>query len=456
MNEPEKSGASMPVNEGSCQHLLAQAQEHIEQLNKLLEIDQITGLPVRRALERVLCPKIDAGEAVALAIIRLDDRYRQRPMSSSFVAALLFSVGKRLSEMAPGQVFQSWRTDEYVMFLQEPTVLSDLEGFAESIRETVERPVLDGPFHIRLGCNVGFALFPEHGSTVEELLTNAEIALGIVEQREARATVYQHEMGLRRRRQFEIEQAIGEAIQTGLSDFSLAFQPIVDRSGRLHGVEALMRWETSSLGVVPPGEFIPIAEQYGHIQLLGLWAIYHVATIASGWRSTEYGEPIVTVNVSAMQLREPDFAVRAVELIRIAGADPRRFRFELTESVIVADPESATRTLEVLKAEGVMLMIDDFGTGFSSFSYLHKLPIDTIKIAREFVEGVAGSESSRAVVRSIISVSHEIGGSVLAEGVETREQFDVLLSEGCDFFQGYYFGRPRITERLEGLLDGSV
>lgn len=444
MNEPTDN----------CRELLALEREHNARLSELLEVDHVTGLPVRRAFDAMLAPRIAENDRFALSVIRLDDGYRRRPMSSEILAALLFSVGRRLSQFAPGRVYQSWRTDEFILLVDEPKALDDLEGYAARVREVVGRPVADGPFNIRLSCHVGFSVHPEHGSTVHELLTNAEIALGIVEQRQSTKSVYQHEMGARRRRQFEIEQAIGDAITGGLEDFALAFQPIVDRSGIVRGAEALMRWESRRLGPVSPGEFIPIAEQYGQIQLLGMWAIYRAATVAKGWKVEGEEPPVVTINVSAVQLREPDFALRATELIHSAGGDPRRFRFELTESAIVDRPEEATATLNALRASGIGLMIDDFGTGYSSFSYLHKLPIDTIKIAREFVETAPESDNSRAVIRSIISVAHDIGGNALAEGVESEEQLQILLAEGCDYFQGYYFGRPKITGDLSTLASG--
>ena len=263
--------------------------------------------------------------------------------------------------------------------------------------------------------------------------------------------IYQPEMGLRRRRQFLIEHAITEAVQNALEEFSLAFQPIVDAKRRIHGAEALMRWHSRELGTVSPGEFIPVAEQYGQIQILGLWLVYNAASIARDWQVNDADAGIVSLNVSGVQLRDPEFADRVIQLIAAAEADPTRFRLELTESVIVDDPEAARQTLERLRTHGIQLMIDDFGTGFSSFSYLHRLPIDTVKIAKEFVDTITESAHSRAIIRSIISVAHGIGGTALAEGIETQEQFRLLVEEGCDFFQGYLFGRPEITQDLRSL-----
>ncbi len=433
-------------------------REQNDRLRQLLSVDYVTGLPVRRKLGEVLRPRIADSNSLpfALAVVRLDERFRRRPMSSEMAGVLLYGVGQRLTERAPDRVYQSWRTDEYIVLVDDTVDTDVLAETSAAIREAIQRPFSSSGVNIRLGCHVGFAVFPEHGRTVPELLGNAEIALGIVEQREDSSGIYHADMGYRRRRQFAIEQEITDAIQSGLDQFSLAFQPIVDRTCAIHGAEALMRWDNDALGSVPPAEFIPVAEQYGQIQILGLWAVYQAATIARTWVGDDHLEPpVVSLNVSAVQLRDPDFAERIIDLFATASVPPGRFRLELTESAIVEDPERARETLETLRGFGVQLMIDDFGTGFSSFTYLHTLPIDTIKIAKEFVDTIVESSHSRAIVRSIIHVAKGIGGTALAEGIETLDQFDVLMEEGCDYFQGYLFGRPQVTNDLNTLVVAS-
>lgn len=450
-SENEEAGA--PRSESDCWQSVRRLEEENDQLRQVMNVDYSTGLPIRRVLEDHLRPRIavPTEEAFAIGVVRLDERFHQRPFESEISGMIAFSVGQRLSQLAPGQVYQSWRTDEFIVLIEDETVMGELEAFGDRIRQVVMAPFPNQGYEIRLGCHVGFARFPDHGTTVADLLGNAGIAMGVVERREGTSSVYRASMGHRRRRVFEIEHALAAEIQRGLSGFSLAFQPIVDRDRVLRGAEALIRWTHREIGPVAPSEFIPVAEQFGQIQILGLWVAYNAATLASQWSEADRKHPIISINVSTVQLRDDDFAERFVNVIESAGGDPTRFRVELTESVIVENPEAARDTFENLRGRGVSLLLDDFGTGFSSFSYLHALPITTIKIAKEFVDTVTGSEQSRAIVRSIVSVAHGIGGTALAEGVETEEQFHVLVEEGCDYFQGYLFGRPQNVARLEEL-----
>lgn len=442
------------MEQDNCRELIEKLRAENEGLRAFLDMDYATGLPVRRVLEDRLRPRIKVnGETpFAIGVVRLDDRFRRQPLESGLFGILAYSVGQRLQEHAPENVFQSWRTDEFLLLIEDEETLRDLPSFGVELREAVMAPLRLGGAGIRLGCNVGFSVYPEHGTSMLELLENAEIALGIVEQRIDTSVVYQPAMGLRRRRQFALEHSISDEIQHGLEGFSLVFQPITDTERRIRGAEALTRWNNSSFGPVSPEEFIPVAEQYGQIQMLGMWAAYTAATISHRWSRTDRNHPIISLNVSAVQLRDSDFAERFVELIETGGGDPARFRVELTESVIVEDPEGARTTLQALQDRGVHLLIDDFGTGFSSFSYLHQLPIVTIKIAKEFVDSIVESAHSRAIVRSIIHVAHGIGGTALAEGIETEGQYRILREEGCDFFQGFLLARPQTVVNLEHLV----
>ena len=441
------------MSENNCQELLALLEDENDQLRRVMNLDYSTGLPLRRVLEDRLRPRIITGDDTpfAIGVIRLDERFHLRSLESEVSGLISFSVGQRLSELVPERVYQSWRTDEFVVLVEDEDALNELTQFGDRIRKVVMAPFQNLGYEIRLGCHVGFARFPDHGTTVADLLGNAGIAMGIVERREGTSIVYDAAMGRRRRRVFEIEHALAAEIQNGLEGFSLAFQPVVDGQRRIRGAEALSRWTNTDMGPISPFEFIPVAEQFGQIQVLGLWVAYTAGSIATRWTRTDRRHPFVSINVSTVQLTDSDFARRFVEILESAGGDPSRFRVELTESVIVENPDAARNTLESLRDHGVHLLIDDFGTGYSSFSYLHTLPIATIKIAKEFVETITGSAHSRAIVRSIIDVAHGIGGTALAEGVETDEQFQILMEEGCDYFQGFLFGRPQSVSGLEDL-----
>jgi predicted signal transduction protein with EAL and GGDEF domain len=441
------------MKKDDCFELLAVTQKENEQLQELLNHDYITGLPIRRVLEYRLNVLIEKNNSTkfALGVVRLDERFRRQFHDGHIAEILVFSIGQRLNSFSPGNIYQSWRLDEFIILIDDLENLNNLSTLGQTIREIVQAPLNNGTSNFRLRCKIGFAMFPEHGSTVQEILGNAELAMGIVEHSEGTNLVYNHSIGQKRRRILAIEQSLVGEIENGLEGFSLAFQPIVDKNGTLQGAEALLRWNSTQLGPIPPDEFIPVAEKYGQIQILGLWVVYTAATVAKRWTRTDQPIPIISVNVSAVQLLDPEFANRFGDLLETLGVDPSLFRIELTESVIVSDPKLAKTTLQMLKDRGVKLLIDDFGTGFSSFAYLHQLPISTIKIAKEFVDTIVDSENSRAIIRSIIQVAHSIGGTALAEGVETEAQFERLVEDGCDYFQGFLFGRPQIIENLEQL-----
>lgn len=437
-------------NNNCCDQLELYKKKN-QQLQELLNLDITTGLPIRRVLENRLRTLFRKNQDFhfALGVVRLDERFRRRFIDGDIAEILAFSIGQRLNAYAPGNIYQSWRIDEFIVYIDTIDDLNNLSALGIELQKIVETPLNNGTSDFRLRCKVGFAVYPNHGSSVDEIFGNAELALGIIEHNDGSNLVYDPSIGIKRRRILEIEQELANEIQNGLEGFRLAFQPVVDQEGSIQGAEALLRWNNSKMGPISPAEFIPIAEKYGQIQILGLWVVYTAANIVKRWTRADRKVPIISVNVSAVQLLDPEFADRIVDLIETAGADPSRFRIELTESVIVADQELANQTLKILRDRGISLLIDDFGTGYSSFSYLHQLPIATIKIAKEFVDTIENSDHSRAIVRSIIQIAHSIGAKALAEGVETQEQYRILGEDGCDYFQGFLFGRPQVVDNLE-------
>ena len=233
----------------------------------------------------------------------------------------------------------------------------------------------------------------------------------------------------------------------------LHYQPIVDQAGHVIGVEALARWVHPTRGMVQPGSFIPVAEESGLILPLGKWVMQTACRQLLAWSKAAHTQSLsIAVNVSAREFRQSEFASQIIEILRSTGANPRRLKLELTESLLLSDVQDAIRKMEQLRAEGVRFSLDDFGTGYSSLSYLKRLPLDQLKIDQSFVRDVLTDPNDAAIARTVIALAQSLGLAVVAEGVETAGQRDFLLASGCQVFQGYLFGRPVPVHELD--LDG--
>jgi EAL domain-containing protein (putative c-di-GMP-specific phosphodiesterase class I) len=290
--------------------------------------------------------------------------------------------------------------------------------------------------------SIGISLFgPEHEG-VEELLKKADMAM------------YDTKAGGRDGVRFfdpvmqsalEARGALEAALRRGLAErqFEVHYQVQVDRDGEPTGFEALVRWSSPERGLVGPGEFIPVAEETGLIIPLGCLVLEAACAQLAAWADDPQARAwTIAVNVSAAELGRADLVANIRSALAKTGADPRRLKIELTESVLIGDVEATVRALRAVKALGVGLSLDDFGTGYSSLAYLRRLPLDQLKIDRSFVRDVATNASDGVIARTIVALGKSLGLHVIAEGVETADQRDSLASLGCDAFQGYYYGRP--------------
>jgi EAL domain-containing protein (putative c-di-GMP-specific phosphodiesterase class I) len=245
----------------------------------------------------------------------------------------------------------------------------------------------------------------------------------------------------------------GDAVGLRRGEFLLYYQPQVDRAGVITGVEALLRWNHPERGLIPPSEFIPVAEDTGLILPLGQWALETACAQLAAWaRRPETANLSIAVNVSVRQFRHPDFVDLVMACIRNSGIKPQRLKLELTESLLADRMEITIQKMGMLKALGVTLSLDDFGVGYSSLSVLKRLPLDQLKIDKAFVADVLTDPNDAAISRAIIALAQSLSLQVVAEGVETVEQRDFLTYQGCDQFQGYLFSRPLPIEQLDALL----
>ena len=348
--------------------------------------------------------------------------------------------------------------DEFVVMLEELSASGDdlvlqARSVGEKILSTLSMPYPLQGYQYRSTPSIGIAPFTgTESTTVSELLKQADLAM------------YQAKAAGRNTLRFFDPQmqavvtaraALEADLRAALAqdEFFLHFQPQVRQSGAIAGVEALLRWKHAQRGMVPPSDFIALAEETGLIVPLGRWVLHHACKLLASWQNDPLRRDLtMAVNVSSSQFRSPSFVDDVARVLAITGAPSGQLKLELTESVLVEDMESTIATMEALRAYGVGFSLDDFGTGYSSLSYLKRMPLDQLKIDQSFVRDVLSDPNDAAIVHTIIGLSRSLGLDVIAEGVETEEQRISLGEAGCDLYQGYLFSKPLPVADLEAFL----
>jgi EAL domain-containing protein (putative c-di-GMP-specific phosphodiesterase class I) len=306
---------------------------------------------------------------------------------------------------------------------------------------------------VELQPNIGIVVSIGGNETAEDLLRNGALAMHQARLKEGGFALFDPEMHADAIRRIEVESQLRTAIEQ--QQFMLYYQPTIDlQTGRLTGVEALVRWQHPRRGIVPPMEFIPLAEEIGLIVPLGQWAIQEACRQVRIWqKEIPVDEPLaLNVNLSARQLRHPNIVHDIADALDDTGLLPSRLTLEITESVLMIDTSATLNRLFQLKSLGVRLAVDDFGTGYSSFAYLRRFPFDILKIDKSFVDGVATEPTAGALVDAMIRIGKTLRLETVAEGVEYVEQADRLRALDCDLGQGYYFSRPLTRDALTTLL----
>ena len=438
----------------SLQATNQQLQAANAELQRMAFCDPLTGVPnlslfddrLQQALARA--ERGGAQSRVAVLFVDLDGF---KPINDSWGHAAGDALLRQLAQRLRGvcrEVDTLARVggDEFVLLMEGPADLADVEGVARRALQSVARAFDVGGREVRISCSIGFAVAPEHG-TGERLKAMADAAM-YEAKRAGGNRVQAYQPGIRLDSDpMDLLLGLRQAIE--LRQLELHYQPKVDgRSGRTRGVEALLRWRHPALGNVPPSTFIPLAERNGLIVPLGNWVLDEACRQIAAW--TAQGRRLrVAVNLSAWQLRQPDFVDRVRRALQRHGADARLLVCEFTESVAMDDAIGAQRVIDELEALGVRMAFDDFGTGHSSLAMLRQLRVHELKIDRLFVCDVAHDPKARDLVEAVVRLAHVLEMTVVAEGVETREQRDVLVALGCDELQGYYFARPLPASRID-------
>jgi diguanylate cyclase (GGDEF)-like protein/PAS domain S-box-containing protein len=430
------------------------------EIHRLAFYDPLTQLPNRRLLldrlQQAISASARSGCQGALLFIDLDNfKTLNDTLGHDKGDLLLQQVAQRLAaSVRESDTVARLGGDEFVVMLEGLGIEPEKAGpqakmVGEKILAALNRPYLLGDHQHHSTPSIGVTVFGDKHDSVEELLKRADFAM------------YQSKAaGRNTLRFFDPEMqavvtaraSLEEELRQGLQDhqFLLHYQPQVDGRGRLKGVEALVRWQHPQRGLVPPGEFIPLAEESGLILSLGQWVLETACRQLTSWATMQGMDHLtVAVNVSARQFHHRDFVEQVLTILDRTGTDPGRLELELTESLLLADVEEVIAKMTVLKAKGVGFSLDDFGTGYSSLAYLKRLPLDQLKIDQTFVRDVLTDPNDAAIAKAIITLGQSLGLAVIAEGVETEGQRDFLAGHGCDAFQGYLFGRPAPAQNLE-------
>ena len=443
---------------------IAFALEHVgqeERLTYLAYYDALTGLPNRTLFHERLTQVLHAAKhGRTQVVVATGDINRFRLINDTFGRqagdALLREFAQRLKTI--------WPEPEHVarisadVFAGALADVHDPGDIAYSIDKAVTA-IIEAPFtvegkELRIATTAGVAVFPADGEDADTLFRNAEAALQKAKESGERYLFYRPEMNSRVAETLLLENKLRQAIKG--NQFVLHYQPKVDgRSGRVSGLEALIRWQDPETGLIPPVEFIPILEETGMILEVGQWAIRKALEDSRRWRMKDGSPPRIAVNVSPIQLRQRNFVEAVRRSVEEAGAGGCPLDLEITEGLIMRDIEENIPKLSAIREMGLQIAIDDFGTGYSSLAYLAKLPVTALKIDRSFIITMASNPQSMTIVSTIISLAHSLDLKVIAEGVDAEEQARSLRRLGCDEMQGYLFSRPVPPDKVEDLLKGN-
>ncbi|QYF93645.1 EAL domain-containing protein [Massilia sp. PAMC28688] len=429
-----------------------------QRIQHVAQHDALTGLPNRSLLQDRLAQAVaySAHTAHAVWVMLIDlDRFKfvNDSMGHRAGDVLLMTIAARLrSALRDSDTVARLSGDEFVVILAERDGETLSADIVQRLMDAVAQPVMLGTKEFFVTCSIGVSVFPTDGAGTDTLIEHADIAMYRAKKLgRNNFQFYTPAMNEEAMERVRIESALRSALER--NEFVLHYQPQVDlTSGRIKGMEALIRWQHPELGVVAPSRFISVAEETGLIVPIGAWVMRTACAQTRRWQEAGLGTLRVAVNLSARQFGSSTLLADIGNVLDETGLDPACLDIELTESLFMTDVTSAVELLHGMKALGVKLSIDDFGTGYSSLSYLSRFPIDVLKIDRSFVADIARDASDAAIVASIIALAHNLKLSVIAEGVETAEQLDYLRRHGCDEMQGYHFSRPLAADDFEQLL----
>lgn len=436
-----------------------QIKTHNKELQQLVLFDTLTGLANRRALLDEIENTLKlTGQSFALLFLDLDNFKRiNDSLGHHNGDELLKVVSSRLKScVRSSDLVTRLGGDEFCILIRELRTPEDGRIIATNVLNILKNPLRLQSTEIIISASIGIVSSPENGTTTEELLQNADIAM--YQAKAKGRNKYQHfdsSMNEHAMAQLELETELRQALIN--KEFVLYYQPQIDLSNnQICSVEALIRWNHPTRGLLAPGHFIETLEETGLIVPLGEWIILESCQALKRWINSDLKPIKMSVNLSSRQFQDPKLFSMIEQTLSITELQAKFLELEITESMVMTDIENNNRTLQEMQKLGISIAIDDFGTGYSSFSYLKALPLDTLKIDRSFVMDIPNDETDMEITAAIIAVAHKLKLNVVAEGIETKEQEEFLISEGCDIGQGYLFSKPIPEEALTELLEKEV
>ena len=433
-----------------------------ERMERSQHVDELTGLFNRHNFQEQANLTLEAarlgGQQSAYLMVDVDRlKFVNNTLGRRAGDEILIETAARLKAAvgANGNVARI-SGDEFAIELPSPASPSEIAAIATAILQAIDVPYFILEQRIHISASIGIAVTPGDGQTVEELLRNAEAAMYHAKnQKHGSYAFFSPDIGIAVAARMELERELRQAVSAG--DFELHYQPILRAGDKtVIATEALVRWKRPGHGLVPPSTFIPMAEELDLIEPIGVWVIEEACRQLAAWRDLGIVDVRMSINLSAKQLRTKSLSKSIMPLLDRYRIAPRMLELEITESLVLTDPEVQINQLRELRAMGFSIAVDDFGTGYSSLAYIQRLPVDVLKIDRSFVQNIEDDRSHSALCRGIIALAHGLDLRTVAEGVETEQQQRFLTNWGCDYLQGYLFSKPLAAEQATQFLAASA
>lgn len=431
-----------------------QLQDTKDKLEHIARHDELTGLPNRSLLHEQICHGVEMseknGQLLAVMFVDLDDFKKVNDLHGHTAGDLLLSeIGSKFeSFLKPGEFVARFGGDEFIFCFPCLNSITEAQSKVEHIRNAFNYPFKFEGKILHTSCSIGVSMFPADGHEPEDLISKADIVLYKSKARQkGDAMFYDSAINQQVQHDFLLEHELRHAIERG--ELSIAYQPQIEAvTGRFYGVEALIRWHNPQLGRVSPFEFISLAEEIGLIDKLGEFVLDKACDDIGRRFPSSDSNLKLSVNISPKQLMSDNFVTQLQSIVSRHNLPSHRITLEITENVLINDLPAVTPIITRLKALGYSISLDDFGTGYSSLSYLNTLSLDELKIERSFIDKMLSSEQSNSLVKAILAIAKSSGMTVVAEGVETETQQQVLIDYGCDYLQGYFIERPIPIDKL--------
>jgi diguanylate cyclase (GGDEF)-like protein len=429
-----------------------------QRIEYLASHDSLTGLPNREMFNNLLHSAIEVAQLRQLqfAMLFIDlDRFKviNDSLGHETGDALLVEMARRLRQnLRASDIVARLGGDEFVVILEHSAGRDDIEEIGRKLLSAVSQPVQLSGIECHATASIGIAMFPAHGADVHSLIKSADTAMYLAkEDGKNNFRFFTKEAKMPSIERLTLENCLRHALER--KEFSLHYQPKVDlTTGQITGVEALLRWTHPEYGMLPPAQFIPLAEETGLIVPVGRWVLMEACAQNMAWQRCGLRPVSMAVNLSPRQFIDENLLRDIDEALAASGMSAVLLQIEVTESMMMRNVSRAIKVLDAIRNRGIRIAIDDFGTGYSSMSLMKQFPIDTIKIDRSFVRDLPADTEDQAIAQAIISMGRALGMTVVAEGVETVEQETFLRAHGCDEMQGFLFSRPLTPDKLAELL----